>query len=52
VTSLLIAITCLLMSLVAGGAVAFRWVRNELLWIRLVLVPWMVTIHNDIQGKK
>jgi hypothetical protein len=52
VTSLLIAITCLLMALVTGGAMAFRWIFNELRWIRLVLVPWMVRIHNDIQGKK
>lgn len=50
--SLLIAVAAIGMVLVTEIALAFRWIKNELDWLREVLIPWMVRIHNDIQGKQ
>jgi hypothetical protein len=51
VTSLLIALTCLIAALVTWTSVAYLWVIKELRWLHNVLVPWMDSIHNEIQGK-
>ena len=50
--SVLLAASCIGIVLVTEVALAFRWIKNELDWLREVLVPWMVRIHNDIQGKQ
>jgi len=52
VQGLLIAITCLGMAIVAEVAAIGWHVAKELLWLRSVLIPWMDSIHNEIQGKK
>lgn len=49
-TILLIVAVCLATLLVAEVAAFCYWLHKELEWLRLVLVPWMNSIHNEIHG--
>jgi hypothetical protein len=45
-------ITDLLIAAVGAEiGVVYYLQRKDQLWWREVLVPWMVRIHNDLQGK-
>jgi hypothetical protein len=48
----LIALTAICMCIVTWVAFASIWIVKQLRWLRAVLVPWMVAIHNLIEGKK
>lgn len=48
--SLLILITVSIMSGVSSISVFCWWIAKELRWLRAVLVPWMVSIHKEIEG--
>jgi hypothetical protein len=49
ITGLLIAVAAIGITIVAEVAFAFRWVAN---WLREVVVPWMVALHEEIQELK
>jgi hypothetical protein len=50
VTGLLI--TCFGLLLVAEVALAYWCLHKELQWLHDVLIPWMHSIHELIEGKK
>lgn len=51
-SGLLIILTAVCVVIVTWVAVAAAWIIKQLIWLRAVLVPWMVSIHKAIQGKQ
>jgi hypothetical protein len=52
VVSFLVALTAILVCIVTWCAFAAIWIIKQLKWLRAVLVPWMNSIHDLIEGKK